>query len=75
MNITLHVTPKAKSWLIDKGYDQKYGARPLRRALQSNIEDKLAEEVLDGNIRAGDKVTVSLEKNALKFAAAKPVNA
>ena len=74
MNITLHVTPKAKSWLIDKGYDQKYGARPLRRALQSNIEDKLAEEVLDGNIRAGDKVTVSLEKNALKFAAAKPVN-
>ena len=46
-----------------------------KRQLQSNIEDKLAEEVLDGNIRAGDKVTVSLEKNALKFAAAKPVNA
>lgn len=68
MSIELQVTDQAKEFLIDKGYDEKYGARPLRRTIQNQLEDKLAEEILDGNVKAGDTVLVDKdEENGLKF--------
>ena len=65
--IVLHVQPAAKKFIVEKNYDKKYGARPIRRALIDMIEDKLAEEILDGNVRSGDKVNVSVSRDELKF--------
>ena len=56
--ISLSITEAAKNFLIDKGYDEKYGARPLRRTIQKYIEDSLADEILEGSIRQGDVVRV-----------------
>ena len=67
LGITLHVTPTAREYLMAKGYDEKYGARPMRRALQTELEDPLAEEILSGRVKPGDRVTVSSVKNKLKF--------
>lgn len=67
MGITLNVTASAKKYLVDTGYDKKYGARPLRRALVNKVEDPLAEEILAGRIKAGDKVKVTLSGKELKF--------
>ena len=67
MNITLLLDETAKAFIIEKGYDQKYGARPLRRTIQSEVEDRLAEEILDGSVKAGDTVTVKAEDGKLKF--------
>ena len=58
MKMNLRLTDKAKEFLIDKGYDNKYGARPLKRALQNEIEDRLAEQILFGNIKQGDKIKI-----------------
>ena len=58
MQMNLRLTDKAKKFLIDKGYDKKYGARPLKRALQNEIEDRLAEQILFGNIKQGDKIKI-----------------
>ncbi len=58
MQMNLRLTDKAKEFLIDKGYDKKYGARPLKRALQNEIEDRLAEQILFGNIKQGDKIKI-----------------
>ncbi|MEG0215900.1 MAG: hypothetical protein RR685_07170, partial [Hungatella sp.] len=63
------VSEEGKEFLIDKGYDEKYGARPLRRTIQSQIEDKLAEKILDGEIKSGDEVEISKEESGLKFMA------
>lgn len=67
MNITLSVDEAAKEFLINKGYDEKYGARPLRRTIQSSLEDRLAEEILDGAVKEGDEVLVSQGESELKF--------
>ncbi len=67
MNITLDIDAKAKSWLVEHGYDEKYGARPLRRTIQTALEDKLAEEILEGNIKKGDTVIISADENGLTF--------
>ncbi|MBR6527113.1 MAG: ATP-dependent Clp protease ATP-binding subunit [Lachnospiraceae bacterium] len=67
MEITLAVDEAAKTFLINKGYDEKYGARPLRRTLQSEIEDRLAEEILDGRVQKGDTVFVTCEGESLTF--------
>jgi ATP-dependent Clp protease ATP-binding subunit ClpC len=67
MNITISVTASAKKYLVDSGYDKKYGARPLRRALVTKVEDPLAEEILSGKIKAGDKVKISYTGKELKF--------
>ncbi|MFR5602401.1 MAG: AAA family ATPase, partial [Lachnospiraceae bacterium] len=67
MDIHLTVEDSAKTFLVEKGYDEKYGARPLRRTIQSMIEDKLAEEILDGAVKSGDEVTVTAEDGTLKF--------
>ena len=60
LGITLTVGEAARDYLIDKGYDDKYGARPLRRTIQSLLEDKMAEEMLDGHIKAGGRWTWAL---------------
>lgn len=65
LNIDLSVTSKAKEYIVEKAYDRKYGARPLKRKIQDEIEDALAEEIISGNIKAGDKVTVSVKKDAI----------
>ena len=63
MDITLHVSDEAKEYLIDRGFDKKYGARPIKRVLQNEIEDNLAEKVLDGTLADDEDVFVSLSKN------------
>ena len=67
MNITVSFTQKAIEKIAEEGYDKAYGARPLRRAIQSKIEDAFAEEYLLGNIKAGDKVSVGLKTNGFSF--------
>ena len=67
MNISLIVEEDAKDYLIQKGYDEKYGARPLRRTIQNSLEDKLAEEILSGTVKNGDEVVVSADTEGLKF--------
>ncbi|WP_082455933.1 MULTISPECIES: ATP-dependent Clp protease ATP-binding subunit [unclassified Plantibacter] len=56
----LAVTPDARAWLAERGYDPMYGARPLRRLMQREIDDRLARSILDGSIRDGDTVHVGL---------------
>lgn len=67
LGITLTVKEAAKDLLIDKGYDDKYGARPLRRTIQSLLEDKMAEEILDGKLKKGVNVEVGCEEGKLTF--------
>jgi len=67
MNISLSYGDTLKNFVFDKGYDKKYGARPLKRTIQSEIEDKLAEEILSGNIAVGDKVSIKVEDKKVVF--------
>jgi ATP-dependent Clp protease ATP-binding subunit ClpB len=59
--LQLAVTPDARAWLAERGYDPLYGARPLRRLMQHEIDDKLARALLGGDIRDGDTVRVDLQ--------------
>ncbi len=67
MDIELEISQEALEFISKAGYDQTYGARPLRRAIQSKIEDMLAERVLNGEFREGDTVKVSVDKDVLSF--------
>ncbi len=67
LGITLHVRDSVKKYIVETGTDQKYGARPLRRAVQNLLEDKLAEAVLDGTIKRGQTVEAGLSKKEIKF--------
>ena len=67
LNILLTITSPAKEWLVNKSYDRKFGARPLKRMIQTKIEDQLAEEILTGKVKAGTKVTVSVKNEELVF--------
>ena len=67
MGIALTVTEEGKDFLIEKGYDEKYGARPLRRAIQSMLEDQLAEKILDGTVKEGEEVEVGRSEDGLTF--------
>ena len=53
-----------QAFIIDKGYNPKYGARPLERAIQKHIEDVLAEEILSGNVKQGDLVLADYDKKS-----------
>ncbi len=66
-NITLKVTDEVKSYIIKKGYDKAYGARPMKRVIQNLIEDGLAEKLLLNEIGDNDTVTVELEGEQLVF--------
>jgi len=65
--ILLEFTPEAKLLLIEKGYDEKYGARPLRRAVEHYLEDPLAEAILRGDVKEGEPVMVSCDGEKLIF--------
>ena len=65
LNIELNVTGAAKAYIVEKSFDRKYGARPLKRKIQDEIEDRLSEEIIKGAIKSGDKVTVSVKKDAI----------
>ena len=70
MDITAEISEDAKQILIERGYDEKYGARPLKREIQTLVEDNIAEEVLAGNVKAGDTVLIAADpqqKDSLKI--------
>src|SRR5271170_5758647 len=66
-NIKLELDEKAKDFLVEKGYDPQYGARPMRRAVERFFEDPLAEEILKGALHEGDLITVTADKDKLVF--------
>jgi ATP-dependent Clp protease ATP-binding subunit ClpC len=63
----VELTDKAKDFICEKGYDEKYGARPLKRAIQKFIEDPLAEEIIKSNLKEGDSIKLDLEDSADKL--------
>ncbi|MFZ5634564.1 MAG: ATP-dependent Clp protease ATP-binding subunit [Bacillota bacterium] len=64
-NINLEVTDKVKEYLAGEGFDENYGARPLRRAIQKQVEDRIAEELLKGTVKQGDSVVMDKKGDAL----------
>ena len=67
MDITLKISSAAKELIAKAGFDEKYGARPLRRAIQTKIEDEMATEILEGRIKAGDTVQVKVKDKKIYF--------
>ena len=63
MNIKLRIDDSFTAFIAEKGFDEKFGARPLRRAIQTELEDKLAEEILNGKTSEGDTVTVAYDND------------
>ncbi len=70
-DIDFELTEKAKQYLAKEGYDPQYGARPLRRAIQKHIEDRLSEELLQGNINKGDTVLIDVKNGKLEVSKSK----
>ena len=67
LDLELKVTDGVKQYIVDKAYDPKYGARPLRRMIQTKLEDTLADELLSGAIKRGSTVTVRIRKDEIVF--------
>jgi ATP-dependent Clp protease ATP-binding subunit ClpC len=67
MHIELKMTPAVKKYVASKGFSLKYGARPLKREIQTAIENPLSEMILRGELKEGDRVTVSLAGNKIRF--------
>jgi ATP-dependent Clp protease ATP-binding subunit ClpB len=65
--IAITLEPAARDWLAEKGWDPAYGARPLKRAIQKLVQDPLAELILSGRIKDGEKVVITAGKQGLKF--------
>ena len=65
--ITITLDPKAREWLAEKGYDPAYGARPLKRTIQKYVQDPLAELILAGKIKDGEKIKISVGRDGLNF--------
>jgi ATP-dependent Clp protease ATP-binding subunit ClpB len=65
--IVITLEPSAREWLADKGWDPAYGARPLKRVIQKAVQDPLAEMILSGAIKDGEKVAVSAGNQGLTF--------
>jgi ATP-dependent Clp protease ATP-binding subunit ClpC len=61
------MTEKAKDFIVDKGYDEKFGARPLKRAIQKFIEDPLAEEIIKANLQQGDSIVIDMDADNTKL--------
>jgi ATP-dependent Clp protease ATP-binding subunit ClpB len=75
--LTLAVTPDARAWLAERGYDPAFGARPLRRLIQSEIQDRLAMAILSGGVHDGDlvRVDVSADGSMLVLTSSGPAEA
>lgn len=67
--MSFEITPVAKNYLIEKGFDEKYGARPLRRTIQREIEDPLANEILKGVFKQGNRISVDVQDGKIVFRA------
>jgi ATP-dependent Clp protease ATP-binding subunit ClpC len=67
LGYSISVTEKAKDFIVDKGYDEKFGARPLKRAIQKYIEDPLAEEIIKSNLQEGDTISLDIEDGATEL--------
>jgi ATP-dependent Clp protease ATP-binding subunit ClpB len=65
--VVLHLDAKARDWLAEKGYDPAYGARPLKRVIQKAVQDPLAELILSGKVKDGEKVAISANKHGITF--------
>ena len=63
--ITLDITPAALDYIVSKGYDAEYGARPLRRVIEQSIEDNIAENLISGRIRENSSVRVDLQQGEI----------
>jgi ATP-dependent Clp protease ATP-binding subunit ClpC len=72
--VQIELGETAKEFLIEKGYDPMYGARPMRRAVERYLEDPLAEELLRGNVKAGDTVQASAKDGKIAFHVAEPTD-
>ena len=68
-NIQMEISDDAKSLLLEKGTNLKFGARPLRRAIQRYIEDEISERILKGELKNGQKVVITKNENILEFKA------
>ena len=66
-NLKLELDAKAKDFLVEKGYDPQYGARPMRRSVERFLEDPLAEEILKGNLHEGEPILVTAMNDKLVF--------
>ena len=69
------MSAEAKAWLVQKGYDPVYGARPLRRAIQRYVENSISTKILQGEFKEGDTIAISLQEDNLSFAARKAARA
>ena len=67
MEIHLKVRDAVKQHIVDEAYDPKYGARPLRRKIQMDLEDVLAEKILSGEISSGDEVVITMRRGQIIF--------
>ena len=66
-NIDLVISEKAKSWIAKNSFDKEYGARPLKRTIESNIKDKLADQLLVGNLKEGNVAFVDEENDSISL--------
>ncbi|MFO7773029.1 MAG: AAA family ATPase [Dehalococcoidia bacterium] len=73
--IKIEIHDEAKAWLVHKGYDPVYGARPLRRAIQRYVENPISTKILDGEFKEGDTIAIGLQEDNLSFAARKTARA
>ena len=67
LGYSIELTKKAKTFLGDQGFDQKYGARPLSRAIQRHLEDAIAEEIVSDQLKEGDKILIDWDGKAKKL--------
>ncbi len=67
MDIDVSISSNVKSWIVDKAYDPKYGARPIRRKIQISLEDLMAEDILEGKIKASDSVKAKIKNDTIVF--------
>jgi ATP-dependent Clp protease ATP-binding subunit ClpC len=74
MKLTIELDEAAKNYIVEKGYDSKYGARPLRRAIQNEIEDPLAELILEGTVKQGNRVKVTIKNGKPDFSVKRGMN-
>ena len=73
MEISPNIRDSVKKYIVEKAYDPKYGARPLRRMIQTKVEDALADEILAGNVKRGDTVNVSVKRDKVVFETVKEI--
>ena len=67
LGFEIKISRKAKEFLVDKGYDKKYGARPLKRAIQKYLEDLIAQEIVTDSIKENDKIKVDIDNKNPKL--------